>query len=503
MKLSDFLSYDDIYIQCHDNPDADTIASGFALYQYYTSQGKNVNLIYSGRFQIQKSNLTIMIDRLSIPIRYVTPFELSLDKELLITVDCQYGAGNVTHIYAKNIAIIDHHQVEIEDIENSLIMSNFGSCSTIVWQLLCDAGFSLEDNAELSTALYYGLFTDTQQFTEIYNPADKDMRDSLKYTHSIINLLRNSNLSSSELEIAGIAMIRTIYNETNRYSLIKSQRCDPNILGLISDMCIQVDNVDMCVVYNELDDGIKFSVRSCVKETKASDLAEFLAEGMGSGGGHLEKAGGFISRRKYDSKHPGYHTEAYFSERIQNYCESFDIIHAATYDIDLSDMKKYRKKRLPVGYVLPNDILPSGTPITIRTLEGDLDTYISDDMYIMIGIQGEVYTNTKDKFERSYTLLDEPYDLNVPYRPTVKSRLDGTIIPLDKYVHSCVPSGETKIYAKPLTKAIKVFTQWYQEKYMLGHIGDIIAARDDDIHDIYVIEKEIFKLTYEEIKENE
>jgi len=33
---------------------------------------------------------------------------------------------------------------------------------------------------------------------------------------------------------------------------------------------------------------------------------------------------------------------------------------------------------------------------------------------------------------------------------------------------------------------------------MLGNIGDYIAVRSDDIHDIYVIEKEIFMLTYEE-----
>lgn len=497
MKLSDYLHYDQIIIQCHDNPDADAIASGFGLYTYFMQKGINTRLIYSGRFQIHKSNLLLMVAKLSIPIEYVEKDSLSLSDELLITVDCQYGVGNVTCFHAEHIVIIDHHQIETE-LPDSLIMSNFGSCSTIVWQLLKEDGFDLDKYIDVSTALYYGLFTDTLQFAEIYYPADKDMRDSLTYTKSIISLLRNSNLSASELEIAGIAMIRTIYNDAKRYSLIKSQPCDPNILGLISDMCIQVDNVDMCVVYNELNDGIKYSVRSCVKETKASDLASFLAEGIGSGGGHLEKAGGFISRKKYDEQHPGYHTEAYFSERIQQYCESFDIIDAKTYTIDTSKMKSYKKKKLPVGYVIPKDILPIGTPITIRTLEGDIDTIISDDMYIMVGISGEVYTNFKDKFIRSYQPSDAPYDLNVPYRPTVKNRLDGNIISLDQYIHSCIPSGDVYIMAKPLSKSVKIFTKWYDEKYMLGNVGDYIAVRSDDNHDIYIIEKKIFKITYEE-----
>ena len=500
MQLKDFDSYQSIYIQCHDNPDADTIASGFALYTYYKETGKDVHLIYSGRFQIQKSNLILMLEKLSIPIEYVSPADLHLTDELLITADCQYSAGNVTLISAKHVAIIDHHQIEIDTIENALIMSNFGSCSTIVWQLLTEAGFDFSSHSNVSTALYYGLFTDTLQFAEIYNPADKDMRDSLNYTQSIINQLRNSNLNAKELEIAGIAMIRAIHNDANRYSLIKAQPCDPNILGLISDMCIQVDDVDMCVVYNELDDGIKFSVRSCVKETKASDLASYLANSIGSGGGHLEKAGGFISRRKYDKAHPGYHTEAYFSERIQQYCYSFDIIYAKTYDLDITGMPCYKKRRLPVGYVVPEEFLPIGTPITVRTLEGDIDTYVTKDMVIMIGIQGEVYPSTLEKFSRSYTPFDVPYDLNVPYKPTIKNLIDGNVLSLDQYVKSCISSGETYIYAKPLEKSVKVFTEWDEEKYMLGKVNDYIAVRSDDPHDIYVIENNIFHTTYEECK---
>ena len=98
------------------------------------------------------------------------------------------------------------------------------------------------------------------------------------------------------MEIAGVAMIRNIYNDDYKYGIIKAQPCDPNILGLISDFLNQVAEVNCCVVYNELKDGYKFSVRSCVKEVQANELAAFLAEGVGSGGGHREKAGGFINK---------------------------------------------------------------------------------------------------------------------------------------------------------------------------------------------------------------
>ena len=55
MKLSDLLEYDDIVVQCHDNPDADAIASGFGVYSYLKAMGKDVRFIYSGNFIITKT----------------------------------------------------------------------------------------------------------------------------------------------------------------------------------------------------------------------------------------------------------------------------------------------------------------------------------------------------------------------------------------------------------------------------------------------------------------
>ena len=210
MRLSDLEGYNRITIQCHDNPDADALASGYGLYCYYRSKGKDVRLVYSGRNKIQKSNLSLMVEKLMLPVEYVAlgaGETLHVDG-LLITVDCQYGAGNVTCIRAENVAIIDHHQLEKTAIPQSIINPNLGSCATLVWKLLREEGFDVNSEEQLGTALYYGLYTDTNQFSELYNPLDLDMRESVKVDKSLITLFRNSNLSLRELEIAGIAMIR-------------------------------------------------------------------------------------------------------------------------------------------------------------------------------------------------------------------------------------------------------------------------------------------------------
>ena len=107
MYLRDLLAYDDFVVQCHDLPDADSIAAAYALYAYFKSNGKKVTLVYSGSMEISRVNVKLMIEKLEIPLNYVAP-DLECP-EMLITVGCQYGADNVTRLKAREIAIIDNH----------------------------------------------------------------------------------------------------------------------------------------------------------------------------------------------------------------------------------------------------------------------------------------------------------------------------------------------------------------------------------------------------------
>lgn len=498
MRLRDLLVYDNIVVQCHDNPDADAIASGFGVYTYLKGQEKRVRLVYGGRYMIQKSNLVLMVSALQIPIEYVEELDTP---EMLVTVDCQYGEGNVTRFRAEHVAVIDHHQVSETLPELNEVRSNLGACATVVWDLLRAEGININDNKKLSTALYYGLMTDTNNFAEIHHPLDKDLQDDAVYERSTIVRFRNANLSLEELEIAGMALLGYDYNETYRYAVAEANPCDPNILGMISDLMLEVDTVDTCLVYSVLPFGVKISVRSCVKEVQASELAKFITDEIGSGGGHLEKAGGFIQKELLDKAYEKYCVEkevgSFLKWRMDDYFDDIQIIHAREYGIDLTGMEMYRKKRLPLGYVKAAEIFKPGTTVCVRTLEGDLDVQLQEDTYIMIGVQGEIYPNKKEKFDRSYRELEEPYQFEGEYAPTVRDTVEGKNISLVPYAKACISTGESYIYVKKLDHRVKVFTEWDEEKYMLGREGDLLAVRKDDLHDIYIIEKNIFEKTYE------
>ena len=520
MKLNELLQYDRIVIQMHNDPDADTIASGFGLYLYFQAHAKSVRLIYGGKREMHKSNVIQMVRLLEIPVEYVR--ELPEEPELLITVDCRYGERNVQKFHAKHIAVIDHHPgakqipgVEMYDIRI------YGACTTIIWEMLEEAGFAVSSSERLSTALYYGLNMDTGGMQEIAHPKDKDMRDELEFrlNQTVLTLLLNCNLSSKELKIAGRAMTKVDYQEENRFAIAEAQRCDPNILGIISDALIEVDMVDVCVVFCVLDDGIKLSVRSCGRETIANDFISFIVAGLGNGGGHERKAGGLINqdlmKEAYHSRYGALEKNVsrmahrLLSDRAAEYYNTQDLIYTQTDQVpDLSGEPLYEKRRLPVGYVKATDMYPAGTKVCVRMLEGDNIYTVTEDTYFIIGIEGEVYTNEAGYFLAHNDPTDKPYEIRGEYAPTIRiavktlEQTEEEQAPktLQDYVKECIPKEGGLIHARRLTRRTKVISP-KRSNYLLGEPGDYLASRVEDPKRQYIIQKDIMERSYRPISE--
>ena len=498
MKLSELLKYDNIVIQCHNYPDADTIASGYGLYCYLTFHKKNCVLIYGGNKKISKSNLLIMIEKLSIPIKYAE--KLDEKTELLITVDCVHEESNTADFGAENYAAVDHHASVYNKSPMYDIRPSYGSCSSVIAVLLKEAGYDFNTDEKLATALYYGLYTDTDEMKELSHPADRDLRDFAKYNKAVFSLLINSNLSLSELRIAGDALNRINCNNAHHCAVVRAEECDPNILGFISDLVIKVDSVKASVVCCKVSGGIKFSVRSCVKEINAAELAEFIADNIGSGGGHCDKAGGFINMRLAAEKHTEidpYEPTAYFNERISEYFECVDIIDVNSYEPDLSVMKTYTKKRIILGFVKSTDIFPAGTSFVVRTLEADFNVEADDNVYIMIDDEGNIYPIEREKFSRTYSLSDKIFKIDGEYSPSIISASYGQH-ELLTYAKSCIPNTSSNIYAVMLNRRVKLYTLWDKENYMSGKPGDYLAIRTDDLKDMYIISGRRFSKIYEQ-----
>ena len=156
-----------------------------------------------------------------------------------------------------------------------------------------------------------------------------------------------------------------------------------------------------------------------------------------------------------------------------------------------------------VGFAPSADVYPEGTKITIRTLEGDVDTLTDKGVYLMIGIQGEVYPIKKERFEASYSVPGEAYHVETEYTPLILNRLTGEKRVLLPYAKACIPKDDKLVRATALEKDTKVFTRWDTERYYHGDAGDFLAANEGAYEDCYIVRKDIFALTYEPCEEPE
>ncbi len=289
-----------ICIQCHDNPDADTIASAFGAYVYFTSRGVDTRIIYSGATHMQKFSVCYMVEQCRIPIRYVDELP---ECDLLLVVDAQYRQGNVTLFEHDNVAIIDHHFQLVEDKDNYWIKSDYQSCSTVVWELLKEEGYDVKSNEALKIALLFGLYTDTSTYSDLYREVDMEMKLELTGDYPVLERLTKSTMTISELIIASEAICNHEMDMEHNFAIVEVIRCDQSVLGIIGDFVIQVDSIFVSFCYTTTTEGYQISVRSCTDKVRANELAAFLCKDIGSGGGHLKKAGGRVYSERLKEKY--------------------------------------------------------------------------------------------------------------------------------------------------------------------------------------------------------
>lgn len=318
--LQQLLPYHRITLQCHNDPDSDTIASAYGVYCYLKDHGAEVSMIYSGPSMIKKTSLKMMIRECSIPLQYVQELP---ETDILVTVDCQYGEKNVQFFEAPELAVIDHHIRAISEVSPLYLINNsYQSCSTIVWELLQEEHYPLESNSGLLSSLLFGLYIDTSAYQDLYNPADLTMKKSLPDKDALLNRLVKSNMTTAELLIAGDALYNHYLDFDRKFILVAALTCEQAILGVIGDLVIQVDICLLAVTYTQIITGYKFSIRCCNEHWSANDIAAYISEGIGSGGGHADKAGGRISLEQFQLIYPDQDINDVFNRRICEYIDT-------------------------------------------------------------------------------------------------------------------------------------------------------------------------------------
>lgn len=515
--MQTLLTYDDIVIQCHDNPDPDAVASGWALWHYFRRHGKTARLVYGGRQKIQKANLVMMLRLLDIQIDHVEQIPAP---GLLVTVDCQYGCKNVSPLPGRAVAVIDHHRrdglLAAPDPALCVVQDGYGSCSTIVWQLLQEAGYSVTDDQPLCTALFYGLYMDTGMLQELRNAYDRNMRNQLedRCDDGVLTVLKYHNLSLDELKITGNALSGGYYNPEYRFAVAEAQSCDSNILGIVSDNLISVDAVDACVAYCVQPGKVRVSVRSCREDADAPALARCLTYKLGDGGGHRTKAAGSMDiarltgffEKQFGSLEPAglsALTHRLLETRMEDFFREELVCHYGTEDVpDLRGEPVFEKRsRLPVGYVALKELYPEGTRVTVRELERDQHITVKEDSVLVLQADGAVRHDHEGYFWERHQADRGPYQFPGSFQPLLLEG-DGEQqarepIALVALAQPAVEEGydTVQVYARQLSQRAKVYLPW-SDRPLLGERGDWLAANVKAPQCVFLLEKRCFDLSY-------
>ena len=285
---------DEVFIQPHNVPDPDAIASSLGLYYLLSQRGiKKLGIVYDQ--EIEKANSLRMLELFNVPIIHASKASALGSEDWAVLVDAQKGNANITDLPTDEVAAIDHHEYcgdmgyRFTDVRPEV-----GSCSAII------ADWFFENNIEpprvIATALLYGIFMDTDNLTR--GAADLDINMFYKlYRLSDINMiveLKGNEISIKDLELYAEAFKTVeIYDEL---AFLRLKNVNDSLLGAAGDIVVSVAGVEIVIAYAARENGIKLSIRSACAKIKANDLVRYLVDGLGVGGGHDSMAGGFIPK---------------------------------------------------------------------------------------------------------------------------------------------------------------------------------------------------------------
>ncbi len=298
-KLSDLVALCQgypVYIQTHNFPDPDAIASAFGLQKLLAAYGVESKLCYDGR--IDKLSASKMLDTFCLEI---FPYEsLSGDMketDRIICVDTQKHAGNVTDFIGDEIACIDHHPtfVPIEYRYQDIRIT--GACATLIAEYYSLSG--IVPDRDVATALLYGIKMDTLNLTRGVTALDIEMIGFLfQYCDpDTLTGLERNNMEFTDLKAYGAAIENIELYDKIGISYIPFS-CPDALVAILSDFILSLIEVEVAIVVSFREDGIKLSARSEDPDIHAGNLLHKVLMEVGSGGGHATMGGGFISRER-------------------------------------------------------------------------------------------------------------------------------------------------------------------------------------------------------------
>jgi nanoRNase/pAp phosphatase (c-di-AMP/oligoRNAs hydrolase) len=280
-----------VFVQTHDFPDHDAVASAFGMQGLLARSGVPSRIVYGG--DLQRDSLRRMIRDLGIEAVPAASAAICATDPIVIVDGCK-GSKNVTELPGDEVAVIDHHEVKSPDTVPFIdIRPDRGACSTLIHGYWGETGEEVP--VPVATALMIGINMDTALLTRQVSRSDIEAYADL-YTRADIRLensiLRNS-IQTKDLAFYRHALENVEIRDRVAFCWFPAG-CNQNLLGILGDFFISLEEVQFVVLCARNANVINVSVRNERDGWNASRIVQSALDGIGFGGGHADMAGGII-----------------------------------------------------------------------------------------------------------------------------------------------------------------------------------------------------------------
>jgi nanoRNase/pAp phosphatase (c-di-AMP/oligoRNAs hydrolase) len=294
-----------VLILTHDNPDPDALASGKAFAALLKSAWNITNqLVYSGL--VQRAENRAMLNLLT-PEWVHSDVLSGLDHYSAIAlVDTQPGAGNnrLPTSHPPQIVIDHHHPIrdDISMVPYVDIRPDVGATVTLLDQYLEAAG--IEADSDLSTAMFYGLKTDTRGLSRGASPSDNQVYLKLlaRIDHRKLIQIEQAGLPKRYFRAFshGLHAAR-VYSKSVIADLGPMHR--PDLAAEVADLLIRLDGARAVLCLGLHGKYLHLSIRTEPLGQDAGLLVQQVVVPPGKAGGHGTMAGGQVPLPGQDVNH--------------------------------------------------------------------------------------------------------------------------------------------------------------------------------------------------------
>ncbi|NLL91012.1 MAG: bifunctional oligoribonuclease/PAP phosphatase NrnA [Ruminococcaceae bacterium] len=290
---------DNILIIVHDDPDGDTLGSGYALWWVLQNAGKRIRVISPSEISYRYKFLENFYKE--------NVKDDDFEPDYIISVDIASASlfGKLRHLADKVDLAIDHHVGNSLYAKHTYLNTEHSSCAEAVYDVIKE---NWEIDRFTAEAIYTGLSTDTGCFRFGNTTANShivaaEMIDT-GFDVAMVNKLLFETTTKAQIHLERMALdtLEFYYHDkiamlTVTLDIMELSGAHESDMTFINPIPRRFEGVEVGVVFRELKNGnVKASLRSAGKVR-----VNLICEKFG-GGGHEAAAGFEVSGEMIDIK---------------------------------------------------------------------------------------------------------------------------------------------------------------------------------------------------------